>query len=88
MTYQVVFTRSAVKACSNELPLPVVDVVLALIEGELAAKPRIVGKPMRPLGAGRWTARRGAYRIVYSINEEEQIVTIIGVAHRANIYRA
>jgi len=53
----------------------------------IAANPRRLGKPLRFEYEGRWSARRGPYRIIYSIDEAARTVTILAVGHRADIYR-
>jgi mRNA interferase RelE/StbE len=72
---------------SNDLPTSVLDAVLALIRGDLAENPRRVGKPLRDEVEGRFSARRGAYRIIYTINENAQSVRILDIDHRDNVYR-
>lgn len=37
--------------------------------------------------AGLWRVRQGDYRIVYSIDDKQQIVTIVRIGHRREIYR-
>ena len=53
----------------------------------LAANPKRLGKPLRFELEGRWVARRGPYRLIYAIDEETRIVTVLAVAHRADVYR-
>ena len=53
----------------------------------IAADPRRLGKPLRFELEGLWAARRGPYRIIYAIGEEARIVTVLAVAHRADVYR-
>ena len=55
--------------------------------GVIAANPQRLGKPLRFELTGRWSARRGPYRIVYSIDDESRTVTVLAVAHRADVYR-
>jgi len=38
-------------------------------------------------GRDRYRIRRGVYRIVYSIRDEQLIVVVIRVRHRKDIYR-
>ena len=45
------------------------------------------GKPLRFELEGRWVARRGPYRIIYSLDEEERTVRVLAVAPRADAYR-
>jgi mRNA interferase RelE/StbE len=53
----------------------------------IAANPRRLGKPLRFEWAGRWVARRGSYRVIYALDEKTRIVTVLAVAHRADVYR-
>lgn len=85
--YQVEYTRTARRALSDELPLHVVDAVLALIDGDLGSQPARVGKPLRPPLAGIWSARRGTYRILYEIDHQACIVTVTAIEARSDAYR-
>ncbi|MBU1494425.1 MAG: type II toxin-antitoxin system RelE/ParE family toxin [Actinobacteria bacterium] len=58
---------------------------LASILGPIAANPQRLGKPL--LGEGLRSARRGDYRIIYEIFEDEQVVLIHRVQHRRDVYR-
>ena len=53
----------------------------------IAGNPRRLGKPLRFELEGRWAARRGPYRIIYAIDEAASTVTVIAIAHRADVYR-
>lgn len=53
----------------------------------LAENPKRLGKPLRFELEGRWSARRGPYRVIYTIDEEARAVTVLAVAHRADVYR-
>lgn len=53
----------------------------------IAANPKRLGKPLRFELTGRWVARRGPYRIVYALDEGARTVTVLAVAHRADVYR-
>jgi mRNA interferase RelE/StbE len=53
----------------------------------IAANPHRLGKPLRFEFEGRWAARRGPYRVIYAIDEEARTVTVLAVAHRADVYR-
>jgi mRNA interferase RelE/StbE len=85
--YQVRYTRTARRVLSHELPLPVVDAVLALIDGDLSAELTRVGKPLRPPLGGTWSARRGTYRILYEVNPQTRTVTVTAIEARADAYR-
>jgi mRNA-degrading endonuclease RelE of RelBE toxin-antitoxin system len=36
---------------------------------------------------GYWSARRGAYRVVYAIADELRVVIVVRIDHRADVYR-
>ena len=38
-------------------------------------------------GADQYRIRRGAYRVVYSIEDERRMVTVVKIGHRKDIYR-
>jgi mRNA interferase RelE/StbE len=61
--------------------------VVEFVYGDLAAHPERVGKPLRFDLAGRHSARRGEYRIIYRIDYEHDTVAVEAVAPRTTIYR-
>jgi addiction module RelE/StbE family toxin len=52
----------------------------------LEVDPVSFGKPLRYSLKGHRRLRVGDYRIVYRINEEKKIVTIVAVDHRKDVY--
>lgn len=85
--YRVRYTRTARRALADELPLHIVDAVLALLDGDLATRPHRVGKPLHPPLDGTWSARRGTYRILYQIDDDQLTVTVTAIEARADAYR-
>ena len=85
--YQIRYTRTARRALADELPLHIVDAVLALLDGDLAIEPHRGGKPLRPPLDGTWSARRGTYRILYQIDDAARTVLITAIEARADAYR-
>lgn len=53
----------------------------------IAASPRRVGKPLQFELRGRWSARRGPYRVIYTIDEQRRRVVVLAIGHRADVYR-
>jgi mRNA interferase RelE/StbE len=53
----------------------------------IAANPKRLGKPLRFELEGRWAARRGPYRVVYTLDEKAHAVIVLAVAHRADACR-
>jgi mRNA-degrading endonuclease RelE of RelBE toxin-antitoxin system len=56
--------------------------------GAIATNPQRLGKPLRFELAGRWSARRGPYRIIYAIDDATRTITVLAIAHRADVYRS
>ena len=87
MTYQLTVARSAARALTDRLPEPVGAAALEFLTGPLIENPHRVGKRLRPPLDGRWSARRGQYRIIYQINEEDRTVVVLQIAHRSDAYQ-
>ena len=85
--YQIRYTRTARRALADELPLHIVDAVLALLDGDLAIEPHRVGKPLRPPLDRTWSARRGTYRILYQTDDAARTVLITAIEARADADR-
>jgi mRNA-degrading endonuclease RelE of RelBE toxin-antitoxin system len=77
---------SAVRALER-LPEAVAAAVVEFLTGPLLAEPKRVGKPLARQLAGYWSARRGAYRVVYAVDEAESLVLAVRIEHRADVYR-
>jgi mRNA interferase RelE/StbE len=69
------------------LPESAAAAVAELITGVLLENPRRIGKPLGFELDGRFAARRGAYRIVYEIDDAEHVVLVERIDHRADVYR-
>ena len=69
------------------LPEGVAAALVELMLGPLVEQPRIVGKPLQRELEGYWSARRGAYRVVYRRDEEHARVLVVRLEHRADVYR-
>ncbi len=61
--------------------------VLAAICESIAVNPHRAGKALRGELDGLHSARRGDFRVVYEILENERVVVIHRAAHRADVYR-
>jgi mRNA interferase RelE/StbE len=83
--WQLVAASSA-RRDIRSLPEKYAVAVLELLP-VIAGDPKRVGKPLRFEYEGRWSARRGPYRIIYSIDEASRTVTVLAVGHRADVYR-
>lgn len=79
---RVDWTPQARRALAR-LPEKVATAAVEFIYGGLAENPRRVGKALRNELAGLHSARRGSYRIIYRVTD---VVTIIAIEHRADVY--
>ncbi len=87
MTYRLAMARSASRALDLDLPEAVASAVVEFVTGVLLENPQWVGKPLQPPLDGKWSARRGQYRIIYTIDIAAQIVTVLHISHRRDAYR-
>jgi mRNA interferase RelE/StbE len=69
------------------LPERVAAAIVEFMIGPLLEEPRRAGKPLQRELDGNWSARRGAYRVVYRIDDEASAVRVVRIDHRADVYR-
>ena len=79
--------RVLVERPPHGLPLAVAAAVTGFLTGSLLDNPHRVGKPLTRELSGYHSARRGAYRVIYRINETERVVHAVRIDHRADVYR-
>ena len=72
----------------QRIPPRIISAIIEFVFGDLAASPRRVGKPVQWELAGLFGARRGPYRILYSINDDTNRVVILRIDHRSDVYRS
>lgn len=70
----------------DRLPIAVAAAVLETLEA-IAENSRRLGKPLMFEHEGRFSARRGPYRIIYELDDDQQIVRVIAIGHRRDVYR-
>jgi mRNA interferase RelE/StbE len=83
--YQVELRHRAQRALDR---LPKADfraIVEAIKELGQTPRPRGVEKVK---GTGLWRIRKGDYRIIYDIDDSQQVITIVRVGHHREIYRS
>jgi mRNA interferase RelE/StbE len=85
--YEVQLAPPARRALAGGLPPAVAAAVIEFLSGPLAEAPFRVGKPLRNELEGKWSARRGEYRVIYTINARVVTVTVLTIAHRRDAYR-
>jgi len=84
--FAVAWTAPARRALSR-MPEKAATAAVAFLYGSLSANPHRVGKPLKLALAGLHSARRGDYRIIYGIDEQERQVEVIAIEHRSDAYR-
>lgn len=83
-SYSVVVKRSAEREL-RAVPRPDLGRVVTRIR-RLADDPRPPGSE-RLSGEDRYRIRRGDYRVVYAIDDEQRIVEVVRIGHRRDVYR-
>lgn len=84
--YRLVVAATAERALVR-LPEAVAAAVVEFMVAALIESPRRVGHPLRYELTGLWAARRGPYRVVYEIDDDDRTVTVLRIDHRADVYR-
>lgn len=85
--YTLRVTPTARRQLAEVLPESVAMAAHEFIAGPLLNNPHRIGNRLQPPLADMHSARRGTYRVIYRINDEQQTVTVVDVAHRRDAYR-
>lgn len=72
----------------RRLPESVAAAIVEFLVGALTENPRRVGHPLHRELAGLWSARRGQYRVVYEIDDDAHLVSVLRIDHRSDVYRS
>jgi mRNA interferase RelE/StbE len=86
--YRLEIAGPAARALAESLPPKVATAAYAFITGPLLDTPRRVGKPLDAPLAPAFSARRGAYRILYLLDDKARTVKVTAVRHRSDAYRS
>ena len=84
--YSVLIKTSAAKELEAVEPRGLRVRVVSRIQ-KLSRIPRPTGSQKLAGEPERYRIRQGAYRIVYSVDDERRIVEIVKVGHRREVYR-
>lgn len=85
--YTVVLASGAQRAL-RKLPEKVAHACVSFMDGPLAENPYRVGKPLTSSWEGHYSARRGEWRLVYTIDDHQVLVEVVTIARRADVYRS
>ena len=80
-------TPTVRRALAETLPEAVAAAAYEFITGPLLEQPHCVGKQLLPPLHDRFSARRGTYRVIYRIDDETHVMTVVDIGHRRDIYR-
>lgn len=86
MRYRLVLSAGARRALAETLPQQVAAAVWEFVSGPLLDNPHRVGKQLRFELEDFYAARRGHYRVIYRILEQEVVVEVIRISHRSDAY--
>lgn len=84
MSYRLTIPRSVIKRMKRIPPDACVRVDEAILK---------LAENLRPPGCAKlggreeWRIRIVDYRVVYGIDDEEQVIEVLNVAHRKDVYR-
>jgi mRNA interferase RelE/StbE len=87
MNYIIKYLEHVVKEDIPKLPKTVKARIKKAIESCLTVDPISLGKPLRYSFAGHRRIRVGDYRIVYRIDPDKMLVTIVFIKHRKEVYK-
>jgi mRNA interferase RelE/StbE len=85
--YSLQISASASHALAETLPTKIALAAYEFITGVLLDNPQRVGKPLSPPLAPAYSARRGDYRILYVIDDQQNVVFVTAIGHRSIAYR-
>ena len=72
---------------AESLPPKIGIAIFVFLTEVLVTDPRKVGKPLRPPLDPVWSVRRGSYRVLYLIDEDQGIVIVTAIRHRSDSHR-
>lgn len=85
---RLAITATARRQLAEHLPESIAFAAHEFIIGPLLANPHRVGKRLMPPLDDRHSARRGTYRVLYRIDDDARVVTVLAIRPRSDIYRA
>ena len=83
--YKIALRRQAQRAL-EKLPKSDFQAIIKAVQ-DLAQIPKPRGME-KVKSTGLWRIRQGDYRIIYAIDDNERLITVVRVGHRREIYRA
>ena len=85
MSYRVLWNTKALDSL-KELDKPVRKRIFDKVNDYVSQDPTNIGKPLKDKLSGFWRYRFGDYRIIYTVDFEKQLITVLEAGHRKDIY--
>jgi mRNA interferase RelE/StbE len=85
MSYDILWHENALKDL-KKIDKDQVRSIIEKIEQYLAKDPYRLGKPLTGHLKGLFRYRKGYYRVIYNIKEEELIILVLKIGKRDRIY--
>jgi mRNA interferase RelE/StbE len=87
VSWEVQLAPSAIRGL-DRLPPKIATAVVEFVTGTLPTNPERMSKPLRGELEGLRSARRGDYRVLFSLNDTTRVLLVVRIAHRVDVYRA
>jgi mRNA interferase RelE/StbE len=71
----------------DRLPMKVAQAVVEFTTRTLSQNPARMSKPLQGEFAGLNSARRGDYRVLFALDEDDGELLVVRIAHRRDAYR-
>ncbi|MCG2624711.1 type II toxin-antitoxin system RelE/ParE family toxin [Arthrobacter sp. I2-34] len=84
--WRVEVTSPALKGF-RRLPEKAAAAIVEFVTGVLAANPYRLSKPLTNELLGLRTARRGDYRVLFTLDVEERTLYVHRIEHRSDVYK-
>lgn len=84
--WKVEVTSPALKGF-RRLPEKAAAAIVEFVTGVLADNPHRLSKPLTNELLGMRTARRGDYRVLFTLDVEEHILYVHRIEHRSDVYK-
>jgi mRNA interferase RelE/StbE len=85
--FEIDWASSALRAL-DQVPEKIAVACIEFVYGGLSENPHRVGHALRFDLEGKHSARRGDFRIVYEIDDDRRLVTVVAIDHRSTVYRS
>lgn len=86
MSYKVAWHEDALEDLRKLDKAGAMDIV-GKVEDHLSEDPLALGKPLKGIFRGLFRYRCGDYRVIYSIDRQEERLVVLTVGHRKDVYR-